>query len=117
MNFINKKEMMNRLHEKTIYYFSQPGKENTQKTLELAVERALLLQLEAILVATKSGETPLRLAEVAAVRDTMRRYGCPSAVKRRIIGTMPTVEIVMALAAILRPTGSHMIAAASMTRS
>ena len=65
MNFINKKEMMNRLHEKTIYYFSQPGKENTQKTLELAVERALLLQLEAILVATKSGETPLRLAEVA----------------------------------------------------
>lgn len=54
MNFINKKEMMNRLHEKTIYYFSQPGKENTQKTLELAVERALLLQLEAILVATKA---------------------------------------------------------------
>jgi hypothetical protein len=65
LNFINKKEMINRLHEKTIYYFSQPGKENTQKTLELAVERALLLQLEAILVATKSGETPLRLAEVA----------------------------------------------------
>jgi hypothetical protein len=24
--------------EKTIYYFTQPGKENTQKTLELAVE-------------------------------------------------------------------------------
>jgi len=56
---------MNSSTEKTIHYFSQPGKENTQKTLELAVERALMLQLQAILIATKSGETALRLSEIA----------------------------------------------------
>lgn len=56
---------MNSSVEKTIHYFSQPGKENTQKALELAVERALMLQLSVILVATKSGETALRLMEVA----------------------------------------------------
>ncbi|NLJ49982.1 MAG: hypothetical protein GX428_10445 [Candidatus Atribacteria bacterium] len=57
--------MKNFSTEKRIHYFSQPGKENTQKTLELAAERAVLLQLKAILVATKSGETALRLAEVS----------------------------------------------------
>jgi len=56
---------MNSSTEKTVHYFSQPGKENTQKTLELAVERALMLQLQAILIATKSGETALRLSEIA----------------------------------------------------
>lgn len=56
---------MNSSTKKTIHYFSQPGKENTQKTLELAVERALMLQLQAILIATKSGETALRLSEIA----------------------------------------------------
>ena len=65
MNFTNKNEMMKRSTEKTIHYFSQPGKENTQKTLELAVGRASLLQLKAILVSTKSGETALRLTEAA----------------------------------------------------
>jgi len=51
--------------EKKIYYFDQPGPANTQKTLELAIERAQELNVSTLIVATSSGETALQLSEIA----------------------------------------------------
>ena len=55
--------------------------------------------------------------ELADVSDTINRYGCPSAVNRRIPGTTPTVEIVIAFPLIAIPHGSEKIRAARITRS
>jgi len=45
-------------------YFTQPGKANTERTLELAYARAKELGIETVLVATTSGETARRAAEL-----------------------------------------------------
>jgi len=45
-------------------YFERPGPTNTERTLELARERAQALGIDHIVVATTSGETGVRAAEV-----------------------------------------------------
>ena len=50
---------------KSITYFHNPGKENTDKTLELAAEYAEKNGIKKIVVATYSGETALRLSEIS----------------------------------------------------
>ncbi len=47
-----------------ITYFAQPGMENTERTLALARERAEALDIDTILVATTSGATAVRTAEL-----------------------------------------------------
>ncbi len=47
-----------------IYYFEKPGKQNTEKTLELAVERALKRGLKHLVVASSTGETAKKALEV-----------------------------------------------------
>lgn len=47
-------------------YFSQPGKENTLKTVELAVQAALEESIDTLVVATCGGSTPLLLKEAAS---------------------------------------------------
>ena len=47
-----------------IYYFEKPGKQNTEKTLELAVERTLKRGLKHLVVASSTGETAKRALEV-----------------------------------------------------
>lgn len=49
--------------EKKIYYFENPGKQNTDKLIELAKERAGELGIKNIVVASVSGETTLKVAE------------------------------------------------------
>jgi len=46
-----------KLMESRIYYFERPGKQNTEKTLELAIRRAGELNLNYMVVASSSGET------------------------------------------------------------
>lgn len=48
----------------TAAYFEKPGKENTQRTLELARKRAEELGIKTILVASTRGETGVRACEV-----------------------------------------------------
>lgn len=50
--------------EANCVYFEKPGPRNTQRTLELARERALALGIDHILVATTSGETGALAAEL-----------------------------------------------------
>ncbi len=45
-------------------YFAQPGPGNTERTLALAHERAQALGIDTVLVATTSGATAVRAAEV-----------------------------------------------------
>ncbi len=45
-------------------YFSQPGKLNTQRTLQLVAQRADQLNIKTILVATTSGETAVQAAKM-----------------------------------------------------
>jgi hypothetical protein len=45
-------------------YFAQPGPENTERTLALVKDRAAALGIETVLVATTSGATGLRAAEL-----------------------------------------------------
>ncbi|MBL7184653.1 MAG: hypothetical protein ISS50_09425 [Anaerolineae bacterium] len=48
----------------TAAYFEKPGKENTQRTFELAKKRAEELGIKTILVASTRGETGVRACEV-----------------------------------------------------
>lgn len=45
-------------------YFERPGKENTERTLEIALHRAVELGIERILVATTFGDTGLAAARL-----------------------------------------------------
>lgn len=45
-------------------FFRQPGKSNTERTLELAIARASELGLKKVLVATTTGETSVRAAKL-----------------------------------------------------
>ncbi len=45
-------------------YFGKPGRENTQRTLDLAAKRAKELGVKTILVASTRGETGVRVCEV-----------------------------------------------------
>lgn len=54
---------MNELVTQTVY-FAQPGKENTDRTLELARARAEALGIRTAIVATTSGATAVRAAEL-----------------------------------------------------
>jgi hypothetical protein len=49
---------------KEIHYFEKPGKENTNKTLELAVKRAEELGIKYIVVASSTGETARKLIDL-----------------------------------------------------
>ncbi len=48
----------------TCIYYHQPGKENTQKTLEIAAQRAKELGINTVLVASVAGETGLLAARI-----------------------------------------------------
>ncbi len=52
------------MEEKKIVYFRNKGRENTEKTLELAKERALELGIKYIVVASTSGETGKKAVEI-----------------------------------------------------
>lgn len=54
---------MNELETKTVY-FNQPGKVNTERTLELAYDRTKALGIQQVIVATTSGETAARAAQL-----------------------------------------------------
>ncbi len=47
-----------------ITYFDRPGRENTERTLEVAKERAEELGVRQIVIASTGGETGLRAAEI-----------------------------------------------------
>lgn len=53
------------LGERAIWYFDAPGKQNTARTLEAALERAKVGDVPFIVVASSSGETGLCLVERA----------------------------------------------------
>ena len=53
----------------SITYFDKPGKENTEPTLQIAKERAEELGLRQVLIASTSGDTGRRGAEVFADQD------------------------------------------------
>ena len=55
--------MMTELTTKTVY-FSQPGRGATDRALELARERATALGIDTLLIATTSGATAVRAAEL-----------------------------------------------------
>ena len=48
-------------------YFSQPGPENTDRTLSLVAEKAKMLDIQTVLVATTDGTTALRASELITV--------------------------------------------------
>ncbi len=50
--------------ERKIVYFDQPGKDNTEETLRIALERADELDIDTIVVATTAGDTAARATEV-----------------------------------------------------
>ncbi len=52
------------MQEKRIVYFDKPGRENTDKTLKLAVDRARELGIKHIVVASSYGDTALKAAEI-----------------------------------------------------
>ncbi len=49
--------------DKMIRYFEKPGPQNTEKTIEIAKERAKELGIRYIVVATSSGETGIKVAK------------------------------------------------------
>jgi len=49
-----------------IVYFAQLGPANTERTLELARDRAKALEIDTVLVATTSGTTAVRATEIFA---------------------------------------------------
>ena len=51
--------------EKKIVYFKKPGKQNTDETLRLAVERATELGIRYLVVASSTGKTALKALELA----------------------------------------------------
>ena len=50
--------------EARIFYFEKPGKQNTEKTLELAIKRAEELNLNYMVVASSTGETAERAVKL-----------------------------------------------------
>jgi len=50
--------------EEKIVYFEKPGKQNTEQTLRLALERAVNLGLNYMVVASSSGETAKKALEM-----------------------------------------------------
>ncbi len=57
------------VEKKQIVYFEKPGAENTDLTLDFALERALQGGIEHIVVATSSGDTALKLLDKARQRS------------------------------------------------
>ena len=55
--------------ERTMVYFDKPGKQNTERTLQLAVQAAKEEGIGALVVATGSGYTPLLLKGAAKELD------------------------------------------------
>ena len=55
--------------KREVLLFEKPGKENTQATLEAACRRAKELGIRHLVVATSTGETALRAAQVFAGTD------------------------------------------------
>ena len=55
--------------EGTMVYFDKPGKQNTERTLQLAVQAAKEEGIGALVVATGSGYTPLLLKGAAKELD------------------------------------------------
>jgi|Deesub1362B_J571_1020462.scaffolds.fasta_scaffold00025_31 hypothetical protein len=53
-----------KLMEARIYYFEKPGKQNTEKTLELAIKRAEELGLNYMVVASATGETAIKAVKI-----------------------------------------------------
>ena len=45
-------------------YFEEPGKINTEETLKLAFERGMALGINEVVVASTSGETALKAADI-----------------------------------------------------
>jgi len=54
---------MNEFETKEITYFNKPGRENTDKTIELATNYAKKNNVKKIVVATYTGETALKISE------------------------------------------------------
>jgi len=52
---------MNKFKTKEITYFETPGKENTGKTIELAIKRLKEGDIKKVVIASSSGETNLKL--------------------------------------------------------
>ncbi len=52
-----------------IYYFEKPGKQNTEKVLEIVVKKAEEKNIRYIVVASSTGETAKKLLEIAKGRD------------------------------------------------
>ena len=52
--------------KETIVYFEAPGQQNTQDTLDLALERALARGIKKVVIASTRGETALLAAKVFA---------------------------------------------------
>lgn len=50
--------------EGRIHYFERPGKQNTEKTLELAIRRAEELKLKYMVVASSTGETAAKAVDL-----------------------------------------------------
>ena len=55
--------------EKSIYYFENPGKQNTDKLVELVKQRKEELGIKNVVVASVSGETALKLREAMSDVD------------------------------------------------
>ncbi|RLI78441.1 hypothetical protein DRP05_07325 [Archaeoglobales archaeon] len=51
--------------KENIVYFEKPGKQNTDETLRLAVDRAKQLEIKYLVVASSTGETAKKALEVA----------------------------------------------------
>ncbi len=56
--------MEDMMEEKSITYFNTPGKDNTEATLNLALERAREPGIKHVIVASSSGETATRALEI-----------------------------------------------------
>ncbi len=54
---------MTNFETKQITYFKKPGKDNTDKTIELAIDYSKKNNIKTIIVATYTGETALKIAE------------------------------------------------------
>ncbi len=58
-------------------YFDKPGKDNTDRTLALAAERAARLQIKEVVVASTTGQTAYKAIEVfQGIRLTVVTYHC-----------------------------------------
>jgi len=57
------------LIEKKIVYFEKPGKQNTEETLKLAIERCEELGLRYMVVASSTGETAMKAYKMLEGKD------------------------------------------------